>query len=104
MTYDEFIEGINNPNKIKQMDFYINGYGHYNSCSIGRYIEKVKGIGKILNWRITCILTKDHSEDVSFFKVFNEDYKLFSFGSKGKFTLKDVWNKVVITKIEYFKK
>ena len=22
MTYDEFIEGINNPNKIKQIDFY----------------------------------------------------------------------------------
>ena len=49
MTYDEFIEGINNPDKIKQMDFYIDG-------------------------------------------------------SEGKFTLKDVWNKVVITKIEYFKK
>lgn len=48
MTYNEFIEGINNPDKIKQMDFYIDGYGHYNSCSIGRYIEKVKGIEKLL--------------------------------------------------------
>ena len=26
MTYDEFIEGINNPDKIKQIDFYIEGY------------------------------------------------------------------------------
>ena len=25
MTYDEFLEGINNPDKIKQIDFYIEG-------------------------------------------------------------------------------
>ncbi len=102
MTYEEFIIGINDSKKIKQIDFYIEGYRHYNNCSIGRYIEKVKGISKVVDYRITCILTNDHSEDVSFFKVFKEDYKLFSFGSKGRFTLKDVWNKVVITNVEYF--
>ena len=41
MTYDEFLEGINNPDKIKQIDFYIEGYNHYRNCSIGRYIEKI---------------------------------------------------------------
>lgn len=102
MTYDEFLKGINDPNGIKQIDFYVEGYGHYNKCSIGRYIEKVRGTNKILDFRITCILTKDHTEDVSFFKTFKEDYKLFNFASKGKFTLKAVWDKIVITNIEYF--
>ncbi len=105
MTYDEFIKGINDPNEIKQIDFYVEGYTHFNKCSIGRYIDKVRvrGIKKTVAWRITCILTKDHTEDVSFFKTFEEDYKLFNFGSKGKYTLKDVWDKIVITNIEYFK-
>ena len=66
MTYDEFIEGINNPDKIKQIDFYIEGYNHYRNCSIGRYKEKIGyPVNKIVDFRITCILTKDHSEDVS---------------------------------------
>ncbi len=34
MTYDEFINGINDSNKIKQINFYINGYNHYRNCSI----------------------------------------------------------------------
>ena len=34
MTYDEFLEGINNPDKIKQIDFYIEGYNHYRNCDI----------------------------------------------------------------------
>ena len=41
MTYEEFIEGINDPKKIKQVNFYIEGYNHYRNCSIGRYIEKI---------------------------------------------------------------
>lgn len=102
MTYDEFIEGINDPDKIKQIDFYIEGYNHYRKCSIGRYIEKIRGINKIVDFRITCVSTQDHSEDVSFAFKLKEDYKLFNFGSKGKFSLKEVWNKVVITNIEYF--
>ena len=28
MTYEEFIEGINDPKKIKQVNFYIEGYNH----------------------------------------------------------------------------
>ena len=105
MTYDEFINGINDPNKIKQINFYINGYNHYRNCSIGLYREKIgQPINKIVDYRISCILTKDHSEDVSFPFKFKEDYKLFDFGSKGRFTLKEVWNNVVITKVEFFKR
>lgn len=103
MTYDEFIDGINDSSKIKQIDFYIEGYNHYRNCSIGRYKERIGySVNKIVDYRITCILTKDHSEDISFPFKFKEDYKLFYFGSKGGFTLKEVWNKVVITKVEYF--
>ena len=39
MEYKEFIDGINDPKMIKQIDFYIQGYNHYRKCSIGRYIE-----------------------------------------------------------------
>ena len=100
MSYEEFIKNINDEKKIKQIDFYIDGYSHYKNCSIGRYKEKI--FGNEFNFRITCILTKDHSEDVSFFEKIKEDYKLFDFGKKGKFTLKDIWDKVVITNIVYF--
>lgn len=102
MEYKEFIDGINDSKIIKQIDFYIQRYNHYRKCSIGRYIEKIRGINKVIDFRITCILTQDHSEDVSFAFKFKEDYKLFNFGSKGKFTLKEVWDKVVITNVEYF--
>lgn len=103
MTYEEFIEGINDPKKIKQVNFYIEGYNHYRNCSIGRYIEKIGyPVNKTVDYRITCILTKDHSEDVNFLFRFHENYKLFHFGSKGRFTLKEVWDKVVITNVEFF--
>ncbi len=100
MSYEEFIKSINNEKEIKQIDFYVDGYAHYKNCSIGRYIDKM--LGKEFNGRITCILTQDHSEKVNFWKKFQEDYKLFDFGRKGKFTLKDIWDKVVITNIVYF--
>ena len=104
LEYKDFIEGINNPKGIKQIDFYVDGYPHYHSCSIGRYIEKIKFKGKtaVVDYRITCILTKDHSEDVHFFSTFKEDFKLFNFGKKGRFALKDIWEKIVITNIERF--
>ena len=40
MTYNGFIDDINDSNKIKQIDFNIDGYNHYRNCSIGRYREK----------------------------------------------------------------
>ena len=102
MSYEDFIKNINDENGIKQIDFYVDGYAHYKDCSIGRYKEKI--FGNEFNFRITCILTQDHSEDVSFFDTFKEAYKLFNFGRKGKFTLKNIWDKVVITNIVYFEK
>ena len=95
MTYENFINELNNK-KIKKIEFYIEGYSHYNNCSIEYFNTKFFGD------LITCNLTKDSSEKVSFFKTFNEKEKLFRFGSKGKFTLKEVWSRVVVKNIEYF--
>ena len=102
--YKDFIKGINNRNGIKQIDFYVDGYPHYNSCSIGRYIDKMKYKDRVavVDFRIQCILTKDHKEDVAFLDTFREDYKLFNFQKKGKFTLKDIWDRIVVTKVTYF--
>ena len=104
ITYEDFIKGINNRSGIKQIDFYIEGYSHYHSCSIGRYIDKVKVYSdiRVLNGRITCILANDHSEDVYFYGTFDEKRKLFNLGKQGTFTLKQVWDRVVITNVTYF--
>ena len=105
LKYEDFIKGISrDTGNIKQINFYIKGYPHYYDCSIGRYIKKVRVHERIvtLTGRITCILTKDHSEVVSFYRTFKEDRKIFDFGRKGRYTLKDVWDKVVITDIQYF--
>ena len=93
MKYEKFIKEINDRSKMKQINFYIKNYPHYKDCSIVKW--KIDGM-------ITCILTKDLSEDVSFYGEFEENCKLFNFGSKGKYTLKDIWNSIVITKIVYF--
>ena len=104
LRYEDFIKGINDPKGIKQIDFYVDGYQHYHSCSIGRYIDKLKYKDKVavIDARIQCILTKDRKEDVAFLYTFREDYKLFNLGKNGKFTLKDIWKKIVITNISYF--
>ena len=90
-SYKEIIEGLNN-SKIIKVSFFIEDYSHYKSCRIYRAYEPV-----------TCLkveLTKDSSEHISFWK-FKEDFKLFNFGKKGKFTLKQIWDKVCITEIIY---
>ena len=71
ISLEAFLAGINDRTSgkgIKQIDFYLRNYPHYHSCSIGRYIDKfnINGETKSLNFRITCILTKDHAEDCSF--------------------------------------
>ena len=46
-------------------------------------------------------LTNDSSEIVDFSKKFNEKFKLFDFGRNRRFTLKLVWDKIVISNIEF---
>lgn len=90
-TYKDIIKKLNDA-EILKLHFYIEDYPHYSNCKIYWIYEPV-----------TCLqveLTNDNYEQIRFWK-FKEDFKLFNFGKKGKFTLKQIWNKVHITKIEY---
>lgn len=104
MNYKEFIDGINDENGIRLIEFYIEGYTHYNSCSIGRYVDR-DFRGCEFCKEIICILTKDASERYFFWDKYDEDRKIFNFKNKGgKKSLKDIWDKVIITKIVYWNK
>ena len=98
MEYDRFITSINS-GVIKKVVFAISDYSHYNNCSI---VSKIESPNVNFSFRsITVKLTNDDTETVSFYEKFNEMSKLFNFGRKGKFTLKQVWNRIIIKSIEY---
>ena len=98
MSYESFIYDLNT-NKIKKINFHIDGFSHYGNCVIYRQVDTLKNNKNIS--LIVCRLTDDDYEKVSFLNTFDESYKLFNFGRKGKFTLKQVWDKVRITEIVF---
>ena len=51
---------------LKERYFHFYQITYRGKCSIGRYIEIIRGINIVVDFRITCMLTQDHSEDVSF--------------------------------------
>lgn len=97
-TYEEFMRLLN-AGKIKKINFYIKDYAHYTNCSITVKPEVYRS-GNCIN-SVIVKLTNDSSEEVSFFEKFNEKFKLFDFGRNRRFTLKQVWDKVVISNIEF---
>lgn len=96
LTYENFIAALNN-GSILEISFEIIGYAHYKKCKIYRK-DDVLSNGKIISL-IKVKLVDDGSEEVSFYNVFNENYKLFYMGRKGSFTLKQMWNKIQIHEI-----
>lgn len=100
MNYDykEIIDGINQ-GKINSILFSIKDYTHYKNCFIKRCVDVISTEKYIT--RIEVKLVEDDSETISFYKKFKEDYKLFKFGRKGTFTLKQVWKKIEILEIIY---
>ena len=94
MQYKDFLMKIKNKNDFS-INFSILGYNHYNNCIIEAHTVLLPNNRNSI-YLIKCRLTKDSSEDVSFINYFKEEYKLFNFGRKGKFTLKQVWNKLNI--------
>lgn len=90
LKYNEFIELINQ-HKISDVTFSVAGYAHYNYCKITISKEKPKESEFYL---IKIVLTKDLSEMVSFYNVFDENYKLFDLKRKGKYTLKQIWDRI----------
>ncbi|MBS6447324.1 MAG: hypothetical protein KH382_07010 [Clostridiales bacterium] len=96
--YSQFIFDLNN-GIILEFAFEVEGYAHYSECRI--YLtHEISKLGNILTF-INVQLTKDGSESVSFYKKFNESYKLFYMGRKGSYTLKQVWNKIQVHDIVF---
>lgn len=98
-TYEEIINNLNE-GKIESIIFSIKEYTHYKKCIIKRCVDCVSNEKNII--RIEAKLAEDDSETVSFYKYFKEDYKLFKFGRKGAYTLKQVWDNVQILQINYY--
>ncbi len=95
--YENIINDLNLGN-IRKIDFSIKNYNHYKNCSISRFLHEDSAHRK----RVEVKLTQDNSETVCFYDKLPEDYKLFRFGRKGSFTLKQVWGIVEIRNIVYY--
>lgn len=95
-SYGELINDLNS-GAITGFYFCVNGYAHYKKCSIFRKDDRIPN-GKTLT-RIEVNLTADRTEMYSFFKIFQDDFKLFNMGRKGKFTLKQLWDHITILEV-----
>ena len=98
MEYQEFIDGINN-GTIQKVRFSVKGYAHYKNCIMETKISRnLSGahVGKII-W---FTLTLDGSEKKGFLNDIDEKAQMFYIKNKGSFTLKQMWNHIVINSIE----
>lgn len=96
-NYREIIDALNS-GEITEIIFSVKNYNHYNNCHIKRVSEALRN-GNELVW-IAVQLTKDNSELTSFYKTFDERYKLFRIRNQ-KFTLEQIWESIQIAKIVY---
>lgn len=98
VSYEKFIASLNSF-EIKKLEFSITGYPHYKKCTIITEYDILNNGNRI---PLICVhLTDDGTEDVSFYKRINENYKMFDLGQIGKFTLKQLWHKIAIVSIQY---
>lgn len=98
LSYQQFIDEINE-GKIIRAVFQVENYAHYNNCLIERVTDVLHNGNPLVT--ISVKLTRDKSEHVGFYKVFNEEFKLFKIGRQGKFTLKQMWDKIKFIEIDY---
>lgn len=97
-NYEDIINGLNE-GKIKSILFSIKNYSHYKNCVISRCVDIISSKKQII--RIEVKLVEDNSETISFYPKFKENYKLFKLGKGKTFTLKQIWNDVQISYINY---
>ena len=95
-SYKDVIEGLN-CGTIKRIRFFVNDYARYQNCIITRTENAIYNGNTVI--RIDVSLTKDSSEKISFLNKFKEDAKLFHLGSKGHYTLKQIWPQISIVEI-----
>jgi hypothetical protein len=100
ISYKEFVAGINN-GVIELIRFSVDGYSHYNNCIIRRIVDILANGNEVIIIRVD--LVTDSTESVSFYQKFKEEFKMFNFGRKGKYTLKEVWEKIIIIELIYSK-
>ena len=98
-SYEELIGGINR-GTISGFYFCVNGYAHYKNCALFRKEDKIAN-GKYIT-RIEVNLVKDGTETYSFYKTFQDDFKIFNMGRKGKFTLKQLWSDITVLEVIRF--
>ena len=96
-NYKDVINGLNN-GKIKKIVFSLNNYSHYKNCIIRRIKDENCGLRPVV--RLIVDLVEDGSESISFLNEIKEEYKMFKLGRKGTFTLKQLWNNILIHEIE----
>ena len=98
MEYQEFIDGVNN-GTIQKVLFSVKGYAHYRHCIMETKISSTPSgtyVGKIIWFR----LTPDGTEKKGFLNDIDENTKMFYIKNKGSFTLKQMWNNIIINSIE----
>ena len=100
LSYKDFIFKITKK-ELFVLKFSVPGYSHYNFCTIETVFDTIPNNSDRL-YRITCTLTKDKTEKVSFLNDFKEEYKLFNLGRKGTYTLKTIWDHIEILEIENY--
>lgn len=96
-SYTDFIRNLHSGN-IRKIIFKVKEYQHYKNCSILRVCDILPSGNKITLFIVKLSDKKD--EKVSFLNKFKEDYKLFNFGKKGKYTLKQVWEYIDIIELD----
>ena len=106
LSYQQFIDGINNGEIIKVV-FKVKDYAHYKCCSIERKIDVFPSGNAVA--RIDVKLTKSYYIEeygyifghFGFLDKFDEKCKLFNMGRKGTFTLKQIWDRIEFESIVY---
>ena len=100
LSYQQFIDEINNGKIIKTV-FQVKDYAHYNNCLIERATDIINNGKSIVHIDyISVKLTKD-SEHYSFLEEYDEGIKIFDMKRKGKFTLKQMWDRIEFISIDY---
>lgn len=98
MEYDEFIDGINT-GKIKKAIFSISDYAHYKNCVVVSQLRDPNRPDSLRS--IWFYLTADGYEKIGFLNRIHETEKLFDLKKRGRFTLKQIWNRIQFSSIEY---
>lgn len=98
ISYEELIDGLNS-RKIVYVNFSVEGYSHYRNCEI-----IIEGMAFYFGSADTIQIYLAKGEYTGFLTTFEENVKLFDFGRKGRYTLKQIWNRIEIREIKYAEK